>query len=74
MFTGLLMWYAHLLPGISRTSAVFVHDILAWGIALVLVRHMRKAYQDPESCRGMRTGFVERAWADRHHSRRTQKD
>ncbi|MGW5109100.1 cytochrome b/b6 domain-containing protein [Nocardia sp. NPDC004123] len=67
MFTGLLMWFMHLLPGISRTSAIFVHDVLAWGIAAVLAGHMRKAYQDPEARRGMRTGYVDRVWADREH-------
>lgn len=69
MFTGLLMWLTHLLPSISRTSAVFVHDILAWAIAVVLVAHMRKAYQDPEARRGMRTGYVDRIWAMREHAR-----
>lgn len=68
MFTGLLMWFIHLLPGISRTSAIFVHDVLAWCIAAVLVGHIRKAYQDPEARRGMRTGYVDRVWADRVHS------
>lgn len=67
MCTGLLMWFQHLLPGISRTSAIFVHDVLAWGIAAVLVGHIRKAYQDPEARRGLRTGYVDRAWADREH-------
>ncbi|MEY9903869.1 formate dehydrogenase subunit gamma [Catenulispora sp. MAP12-49] len=68
MFTGLLMWITHFLPGISRTSAIFVHDILAWAIAVVLVGHMRKAYQDPEARRGMRTGYVDPVWARREHS------
>lgn len=73
-FTGLLMWMTHLFPGISRTSAIFVHDILAWGIAIVLVGHMRKAYQDPEARRGMRTGYVDRIWANREHSQWLAKD
>jgi formate dehydrogenase subunit gamma len=69
MFTGLLMWFMGLLPFISRTSAIFVHDCLAWAIAVVLIGHMRKAYQDPEARLGMRTGYVSRSWAERHHSR-----
>lgn len=32
MFTGLLMWFMGLLPLISRTSAIFVHDTVAWAI------------------------------------------
>ncbi|MFJ6076282.1 cytochrome b/b6 domain-containing protein [Streptomyces sp. NPDC093065] len=66
--TGLLMWFMGLLPAVSRTSAIFVHDCLAWAIAVVLIGHMRKAYADPEARLGMRTGYVSRSWADRHHA------
>ncbi|MFJ6391153.1 cytochrome b/b6 domain-containing protein [Streptomyces sp. NPDC091972] len=69
MFTGLLMWFLGLLPFISRTSAIFVHDVLAWAITFVLLGHMRKAFEDPEARLGMRTGYVSRSWAGRHHSR-----
>lgn len=65
--TGLLMWFTHLLPEISRTSAIFVHDVLAWAIAAVLTGHIMKAFQDPEARRGMRTGYVSRGWADQEH-------
>ncbi|MFJ5035995.1 cytochrome b/b6 domain-containing protein [Streptomyces sp. NPDC088560] len=69
MFTGLLMWFMGLLPLISRTSAIFVHDLLAWAITFVLIGHLRKAYEDPEARLGMRTGYVSRSWAERYHSR-----
>ncbi|MEU1268608.1 cytochrome b/b6 domain-containing protein [Streptomyces sp. NPDC005799] len=69
MFTGLLMWFMGLLPFISRTSAIFVHDILAWAITGVVLGHMRMAYDDPEARLGMRTGYVSRSWAERHHAR-----
>ncbi|MEU0030434.1 cytochrome b/b6 domain-containing protein [Streptomyces sp. NPDC006335] len=69
MFTGLLMWFMGLLPLISRTSAIFVHDLLAWAITLVLLGHMRKAFEDPEARSGMRTGYVSLSWAQRYHSR-----
>ncbi|WP_435225897.1 cytochrome b/b6 domain-containing protein [Streptomyces sp. Tue6028] len=69
MATGLLMWFTGWLPFISRTSAIFVHDCLAWGITFVLIAHMRKAYQDPEARLGMRTGHVRREWVMRHHSK-----
>ncbi|WP_189281813.1 cytochrome b/b6 domain-containing protein [Streptomyces atratus] len=69
MSTGLLMWFVGLLPFISRTSAIFVHDVLAWVITVVLIGHIRKAYADPEARLGMRTGYVSRSWADRNHSR-----
>ncbi|MCD0486320.1 formate dehydrogenase [Streptacidiphilus sp. ASG 303] len=74
MFTGLLMWFTGLLPLISRTSAIFVHDCLAWAVALVLIGHMRKAYEDPEARLGMRTGRVDPAWAVRHHSEWLEED
>ncbi|WP_079075882.1 cytochrome b/b6 domain-containing protein [Streptomyces griseorubiginosus] len=69
MFTGLLMWFMGLLPFISRTSAIFVHDILAWAITFVVLGHLRKAFEDPEARLGMRTGHVSLSWAQRHHSR-----
>ncbi|MFF3444413.1 cytochrome b/b6 domain-containing protein [Streptosporangium sp. NPDC002721] len=69
MFTGLLMWFGGLLPVISRTSAIFVHDVTALAVALVVLGHIRMAYRDPQARRGMRTGYVEPAWARRHHSR-----
>ncbi|MER6496386.1 cytochrome b/b6 domain-containing protein [Streptomyces griseorubiginosus] len=69
MFTGLLMWFVGLLPFISRTSAILVHDILAWAITLVVLGHLRKAFEDPEARLGMRTGHVSLSWAQRHHSR-----
>ncbi|MEW2564917.1 cytochrome b/b6 domain-containing protein [Streptomyces griseorubiginosus] len=69
MFTGLLMWFMGLLPFISRTSAILVHDILAWAITFVVLGHLRKAFEDPEARLGMRTGHVSLSWAQRHHSR-----
>ncbi|MEE4546931.1 cytochrome b/b6 domain-containing protein [Streptomyces sp. V4-01] len=68
MFTGLLMWFIWLLPSVSRTSAIFVHDLLAWAIAVVLIGHLRKALEDPEARLGMRTGYVSLSWAQRYHS------
>ncbi|MGW5780406.1 cytochrome b/b6 domain-containing protein [Streptomyces sp. NPDC003863] len=69
MFTGLLMWFMDLLPFISRTSAIFMHDIVAWAITIVVIGHMRMAAADPESRLGLRTGYVSASWAERHHSR-----
>lgn len=69
LFTGLLMWFMGLLPFVSRTSAIFVHDILAWAITFVVLAHIRKALDDPEARLGMRTGYVSRDWAERYHAR-----
>ncbi|MFD8706536.1 cytochrome b/b6 domain-containing protein [Kitasatospora sp. NPDC059648] len=65
--TGLLMWLTHLAPPSWRTGATFVHDWLAAAIAVVVAGHVRMAWRDRESRLGMRTGLVERSWADREH-------
>ncbi|MEU9044905.1 MULTISPECIES: cytochrome b/b6 domain-containing protein [unclassified Kitasatospora] len=65
--TGLLMWLTHLAPPSWRTGATFVHDWLAAAIAIVVAGHVRMAWRDPEARRGMRTGLVERGWAEREH-------
>ncbi|MFF7992674.1 cytochrome b/b6 domain-containing protein [Kitasatospora xanthocidica] len=65
--TGLLMWLTHLAPTAWRTGATFVHDWLAAAIAVVTAGHIRMALRDPEARRGMRTGLVDRRWAEREH-------
>ncbi|MEU9123783.1 cytochrome b/b6 domain-containing protein [Streptomyces sp. NPDC048506] len=65
--TGLLMWFTHLAPLVWRTGATFVHDWLALAVVLVVAGHIGKAYADPESRRGMRTGSVDARWARREH-------
>ncbi|MFE5585477.1 cytochrome b/b6 domain-containing protein [Kitasatospora sp. NPDC056531] len=67
MVTGLLMWFTRFLPFLSRTSAIFVHDCLAWAMCVVLFGHTRRALRDPEARKGMRTGYVSRRWARSHH-------
>ncbi|MER8072329.1 cytochrome b/b6 domain-containing protein [Streptomyces sp. NPDC094034] len=67
--TGLLMWFTGLTPVLWRTSATFVHDWLALAIGIVLLGHIGMAYGDPQARRGMRTGSVDRAWAEREHPR-----
>ncbi|MFJ2189116.1 cytochrome b/b6 domain-containing protein [Kitasatospora sp. NPDC087861] len=65
--TGLLMWLTGLTPPAWRVGATFVHDWLAAGIAVVVVGHVRMAWRDPEARLGMRTGWVDRRWAEREH-------
>lgn len=65
--TGLVMWFTHLTPLLWRASSTFVHDWLALAIGVVLAGHIAKALADPEARRGMRTGSVERQWADLNH-------
>ncbi len=65
--TGLLMWFTHLAPLLWRTGATFVHDWLALAVGIVLAGHIGMAWSDPEARRGLRTGSVSRAWAEREH-------
>ncbi|MEU0525606.1 cytochrome b/b6 domain-containing protein [Streptomyces niveus] len=65
--TGLMMWFTGLTPLVWRTSATFVHDWLSLAVGLVLAGHIGMAYADPQARRGMRTGSVERPWAEREH-------
>ncbi|PSM43259.1 formate dehydrogenase [Streptomyces dioscori] len=67
--TGLLMWNMGLLPAVSRTSAIFVHDCVAWAVTIVVIAHVRKALADPAARQGMRTGTVPHSWVQRHHAR-----
>ncbi|MEN8653038.1 cytochrome b/b6 domain-containing protein [Streptomyces sp. 21So2-11] len=65
--TGLLMWFTDLAPLLVRTSATFVHDWLALAMGLVIAGHVGMALMRPESRRGMRTGTVDRRWAQEEH-------
>jgi len=72
--TGLLMWCTGLAPAVWRTGATFVHDWFAFAVAAVVLGHLRMAYLDPEARRGMRTGAVNRAWAEREHPQWAERD
>ncbi len=65
--TGLLMWFTGLAPLAWRTGATFVHDWLALAVIIVIAGHVGKAFGDPESRRGLRTGSVDAGWARREH-------
>ncbi|MGW6793219.1 cytochrome b/b6 domain-containing protein [Streptomyces chartreusis] len=65
--TGLMMWWTQLVPLEWRTAATFIHDWLALTLGIVLVGHIGMAMADPEARRGMRSGLVSRAWAQREH-------
>ncbi|MFI8259680.1 MULTISPECIES: cytochrome b/b6 domain-containing protein [unclassified Streptomyces] len=65
--TGMLMWWTGLVPLVRRTAATFVHDWLALTVGVVLAAHIGKALADPEARRGLRTGSVDRGWAEREH-------
>jgi formate dehydrogenase subunit gamma len=66
--TGVMMRYAEAWPISLRTGATFVHDWLAYAIAVVLLGHLTLAARDPIARDGMRTGQVPQSWARREHA------
>ena len=66
--TGLMLHYFWAFPDDLRTGATFVHDSFAAAVVVVPAGHLWMAWQDPEARRGLRTGFVSRAWAQREHA------
>ncbi|MFJ4877672.1 cytochrome b/b6 domain-containing protein [Streptomyces sp. NPDC088745] len=65
--TGLLMWFTGLAPLSWRTGATFVHDWLALAAGVVIAGHLWMALTHPEARTGMRTGTVDRSWAEDEH-------
>jgi len=65
--TGLVMRFANHWPISWRTGATFVHDWLAYAVAIVLLGHLYFATRDPISRQGLRTGFVPASWARLEH-------
>jgi formate dehydrogenase subunit gamma len=66
--TGILMYFPDLARLTWRTGATFVHDWFALALGLLVVGHIFFALSDPEARRGMRTGWVNSAWARREHA------
>ena len=66
--TGLMLHYFSAFPDDVRTGATFVHDTFAAAVVVVSAGHLWMAWQDQEARRGLRTGFVSRAWAEREHA------
>jgi formate dehydrogenase subunit gamma len=72
--TGLIMWFTQLTALFIRTGATFVHDWGALLLGALVIGHIWIASNDPEARRGLRTGFVTRTWAGRHHARWERED
>ncbi len=67
--TGSMMrWYDHV-DLRYRTGATFVHDWVAIATWAVVAGHILIALADRGAMRGMLTGRVSGAWAERHHPR-----
>jgi formate dehydrogenase subunit gamma len=67
LLSGLVMYYPDLTRLSWRSGATFVHDCFALAIGLLVIGHITYAVRDPESRRGMRTGYVSASWAQTQH-------
>jgi formate dehydrogenase subunit gamma len=65
--TGTLMFFTGLARLSWRTGATFVHDWFALGLGLLVLGHLWFAIADPQAREGMRTGRVDRRWAEKEH-------
>ncbi|HET6938874.1 MAG TPA: cytochrome b/b6 domain-containing protein [Nocardioides sp.] len=65
--TGTLMFFTGLVRLSWRTGATFVHDWFALGLGLLVLGHLWFAIADPQAREGMRTGRVDRRWAEKEH-------
>jgi formate dehydrogenase subunit gamma len=69
LLTGLTMYLTHVAPLAWRTGATFVHDWSALAVGLLVAGHTVEALRDREAMRGILTGEVSAAWAEREHAR-----
>jgi formate dehydrogenase subunit gamma len=65
--TGTLMFWTGLVRLPWRTGATFVHDWFALWLGLLVLGHLWFAIADPQAREGMRTGRVDRRWAEKEH-------
>ncbi|HEX6423862.1 MAG TPA: hypothetical protein VFZ79_10300, partial [Acidimicrobiales bacterium] len=69
LVTGSIMRWPEPFDLTYRTGATFVHDWTAVATWVVVTGHILFAVSDAGSLRGMVTGRVTRAWAERRHPR-----
>jgi formate dehydrogenase subunit gamma len=55
------------LPDAIRQGATVTHDLFTGGLLLLLAGHIWLAYRHPEARAALRTGMVDRAYAEREH-------
>lgn len=56
------------LPDGVREGATIVHDLFTFGLLLLLAGHLWLAFRHPEARVALRTGRVDRAYAEREHA------
>ena len=70
LLTGITFWRPYFVDYFSldvRRAAVLIHALAAWIIILGLIVHIYAAIWVKGSLGAMRTGYVSKAWARRHH-------
>lgn len=67
--TGVVLRWFDPFPLRVREGATFVHDWAAFLFTILVAAHVLRALANSASLRGIVTGQVDRAWADRHHPR-----
>jgi formate dehydrogenase subunit gamma len=56
------------LPDGTREGATIVHDLFTFGVLLLLLGHFWLAARHPEARAALRTGHVDRGYAEREHA------
>jgi formate dehydrogenase subunit gamma len=56
------------LPERVREGATFTHDVFTFGLIALLIGHSWQAWRHPEARAALRTGRVDRGYAERQHS------
>lgn len=56
------------LPDGVREGATIVHDLFTFGLLVLLAGHLWLAFRHPEARAALRTGRVDRAYAEREHA------
>lgn len=65
--TGTIMFFHTHFPQWLKAGANLVHDLTAVVLVVVVAAHVVLGLRDRGALRGMVTGRVDRAWAQRHH-------
>jgi formate dehydrogenase subunit gamma len=55
------------LPDSVREGATFTHDVFTFGLIALLLGHFWQAWRHPEARAALRTGVVDRDYAEREH-------
>jgi len=54
-------------PDTIRAGATFSHDVVTWALLALLVGHLWQAWRHPEARRALRSGAMDRTYAEAQH-------